>query len=817
MAAYLDAILQDVKFSLRSYRRSPGFTLTALLAISLGIGATTAVFSVTDRILFRALPYRVGEQLVSFGMLAKVVDDGEFLFASDYKDLSEANTPFQSVTSWSGVDDCDITDRNPIRQRCAEVDWSFLPVLGIHPILGHTFSEADVQPGAPRKVILGYGVWRSHFAGDKQIVGKTLLLDGAPARIAGVLPASFELPTLQHADLLTQQIILPAGLRPGATRVLRVIGRLKPGITLESARSQLAPFFDRILSNVPPQFRKEVQFRVRSMRDRQMGTAKLAAWTLLGAVLAVMLISCANVANLLLARAAGRQTEFAIRAAIGISRARLFRQMLTESLLLAVAGGVLGCVVGAALLRMIVSADPNGIPHLADASLDGRVLALSLALSLLAGLLFGLAPAFQRPGAEALGSSRSIAPRSATTFKNILVAAQIAFSTVLLAASGLLVRSLWNLESQPLGMETNRVLTAQLVLPSSRYTKPEERIAFFNQVEQQLGAIPGIRALGLSDSLPPAGWERSRPLYAINVVGRPHHGTGTGGLVDWRYVSPGYFDALRIPILEGRTFKEEDRRPGLTLCLMSRSLAHRLFPGENAVGKHIEIGVNTSTEIVGVVPDVKNTGLSVSDNPEYYILRPHAPDETYINGTGPVAQRTLSIVIRSSIPATTLAALVRQDIARLDPNLPVDIGTMHGRLDEFAAGPRFNALLLLAFAAVGLFLAAVGLYGTIAYLVAQRTQEIGIRMSVGATPSRIAGLMLAHSVKWTLAGAVVGILGSLAATRLLSSLLFRVSAHDPVTLIAAIACLFFVALVATAHPALKAAAVDPMTALRNSN
>ncbi len=448
---HLDALLQDIKFSLRSYRRSPGFTLTALLAISLGIGATSAVFSVTDRILFRALPYRAGQQLVSFGMLAKVVDDGEFLFASDYKDLSDTNTPFQSVTSWSGVDDCDITDRNPIRQRCAEVDWSFLPVLGIHPILGHTFSPADVQPGAPRKVILGYGVWRSHFAGDKQIVGKTLLLDGAPARIAGVLPASFELPTLQHADLLTPQIILPAGWVHGATRVLRVIGRLKPGVTLESARSQLAPFFNGILSNVPPRFRKEVQFRVRSMRDRQMGTAKLAAWTLLGAVLAVMLISCANVANLLLARAAGRQTEFVIRAAIGISRARLFRQMLTESLLLAVSGGVLGCVVGSALLRMIVWADPNGIPHLADASLDGRVLALSLALSLIAGLLFGLAPAFQRPRAEALGISRSIAPRSATIFKNTLVAAQIAFSTVLLAASGLLVRSLWNLETQSLG------------------------------------------------------------------------------------------------------------------------------------------------------------------------------------------------------------------------------------------------------------------------------------------------------------------------------------------------------------------------------
>ena len=411
---HLDDLVQDLKFALRTYRRSPGFTLTALLAISLGIGATSAVFSVTDRILFRELPYHAGDQLISFGMVAKVVDDGEFLFAADYKDLFDASTPFQSVTSWSGMDDCDITDPNPIRQRCAEVDWNFLMVFGIHPLLGNTFSRSDVRPGAPRKVILSYGVWRSHFGSDKQIAGKTLMLDGAPARIAGVLPASFELPTLQHADLLTPQIILPAGWQHGATRVLRVIGRLRDGVTLEAARSQLEPFFNEALSYVPAQFRKEVEFRVRSLRDRQMGSAQLAAWTLLGAVLAVMLISCANVANLLLARAAGRQTELAIRMAIGISRGRLLRQMLTESVLLTVSGGVIGCALGAVLLRLAVCADPNGIPHLASASLDSRVLTMSLALSLFAGVLFGLAPGFQRPRADALGSSRGVAPRAST-------------------------------------------------------------------------------------------------------------------------------------------------------------------------------------------------------------------------------------------------------------------------------------------------------------------------------------------------------------------------------------------------------------------
>ncbi len=820
LLTYFHALAQDLKFDLkfafRTYRRSPGFTFTALLAISLGIGATTAVFSVTDRILFRPLPYHAGRQLVSLGMLAKVVDDGEFLFAADYRDLTASSNAFQSLTSWSGVDECDITDRNPIRQHCATVEQNFLSVLGIHPILGQTFSPADGQPGAPRKVLLSYGLWQSHFAAGKQIIGTTLQLDGAPARIAGVLPQSFELPTLQHADLLTPQVIDPAGFRHGATYVLRVIGRLKDGLTLESARSRLAPFFHHALSYVPAPFRKEVQFRVRSMRDRQMAGAQLAAWTLLAAVLSVLLVACANVANLLLARAAGRQTEFAIRTAIGIARARLLRQLLTESLLLAIAGDVIGCVLAALLLRILSAANPAAIPELASASLDGRILVVSLALSLLAGLSFGVAPAFYQSSAALLGSSRSVAPRSSTLFKNTLVAAQIALSTGLLTAAGLLVRSLWNLETQSLGMQTEQVLTAQLILPTSRYTKPEQRIAFFNQVEQKLSAIPGLRALGLSDSLPPGGWERARPLSSLQIIGHPLHTAGTGGLIDWRYVSPGYFAALRIPVLEGRGFNEADRRPGVNLCILSRSLAQRLFPMQNAIGQHLKLSTSASIEIVGIVANVKNTGLAISDNPEYYILRTHAPDDTYLNNTGPVAQRTLSLVLRAPIAGATLATLVKHTIAELDSTLPVEIQSMPSRLGEMAAAPRFNALLLVAFAAVGLFLAAAGLYGTIAYLVTQRTQEIGIRMSLGATPLEIARLLLARSAQWTLAGAAFGVLASLATTRLLSSLLFRVSAHDPLVLIAAIVSLLFVALLATANPIRRAASIDPMTALRNN-
>ena len=819
---WLENFGRDLRYALRMYRRSPGFTATALLAISLGIGATTAVFSVSDRILFRSLPYREDGALASFGMLAKVVDDGEFLFAADYKDLLEAETPFERIASWSGVRDCDIMDQSPVRQHCAEVDANFLPVLGIAPVLGETFAKVDTQPGAPAKVMIGYGVWQSHFAGDRRIVGKTLTLDGAPARIVGVLPKSFELPTLERADLLVPQIISPAGWSHNATRVLRTIGRLKPGINLQTARLQLTPYFNRILSFVPLQFQKEVQFRVRSVRDRQMGGFQLAAWTLLAAALAVVLLSCTNVANLLLARAAGRQAELAIRRALGISEGRLVCQMLTESLLLAVSGGVIGCVLGFALLRILVAADPAGIPHLADASLDGRVLIVAMLLSFVVGLLFGSAPILLRQRSELLVGASRVAPRASTALKNVLVTVQIALSIVLLTAAGLLVRSLWNLQRQPLGMQSQHVLTAQLVLPSSSYTKPEQRIAFFNQIEQQIGSIPGVQSFGLSDSLPPGGWQRSRPLSSLEVVGHPRQSAGTGGMVNWRYVSPGYFEALRIPVLAGREFAKSDQRPGINLCIVSRSLKPRLFPSQNAVGQHLkfQIGSTASSaayEVVGVVPDVKNTGLAVADNPEYYILRTRTLDETYMSLTGGLAQRLLSIVIRSAIPDTVLTREVKQKIAAVDGTIPIEIKTMYGRLDELVAGPRFNARLLMIFAAVGLFLAAIGLYGTISYLATQRTQEIGIRMSLGATPSGIAWLLFRQAGKWTLAGAAIGILASLGSTRVLSSLLFRVPANDPLALLIAVSCLVAAATLAIANPLRLAAKIDPARTLRNNN
>ncbi len=813
---YFESVLDDLRFAVRSFRRSPGFTLTALLAISLGVGASTAVFSVVDRVLFRPLPYENAGRLVSLGMVAKVVGENEFLFAADYKDLLESRTPFQAMTSWSGVSDCDLTDREPVRQQCVEVESNFLTVFGVKPLLGEGFRKEDGQPNAPSKAILSYGLWKSRFGGDRGIVGQTMQLDGKPERIAGVLPPSFELPTLQHADLLVPQVVLDSGWQHSATRVLWVFGQLRNGTTMKQALPQLAPAFERMRSYVPAPFRKQIQFRARTLRDRQMERATAAAWTSFGAVLAVLLISCANVANLLLARGVGRKAEIAVREALGAGQFRLARQMITESLALATAGGALGCVLATVLLRLAVAEGPGGLPYLSRASLDGRALAFSLISSCITGLVFGVVPALQSRRVDAMSEWRSTASRRSSTLKNMLVAGQIAISTVLLASAGLLARSLWNLETQPLGISTQHVLTGELVLPSGRYKKPEERIAFFNLVEQKLGEMPGLRAFGLSDSLPPGGWERSRPLSVIGVRGQARHQTGTGGLVAWRYVTPGFFTTLRIPVVEGRVFNEEDRRPGETLCMVSRSLARSLFKGQTPLGEHLRFGPDGAwARVVGVAADVKNAGLVGQDNPEYYILRTHAPDETYLHGTGPVAQRTLSFVLRSALPENTLDGLVRRAIAALDPSQPVEIKSMRGRMAELVEQPRFHAVLLISFAAVGLFLAAVGLYGTVAFLVTQRTREIGIRMAVGATPSDIAAVVLKQSAAWTFAGAMAGVLLTLGATRLLSSFLFGVSARDPLTLVTAVAVLLTVALAASANPARRAARVDPATALRN--
>jgi putative ABC transport system permease protein len=804
----LDILAQDLRYAMRGFVRSPTFTVAAILAIALGTGAGTAVFSVVDRILFRSLPYPHDERLVSVGFVAPIIPQ-EFMLGTDYLEWRARQQPFKSFTSWTGISDCDLTGPNAVRLECAQVEANFLPTLGIQPLAGRNFTRDEDRPNAPPVALLSYGLWKSRFGGDRSVVGKTIPLDGRSATIVGILPPQFEMPTLEHADVLVPQALDEAAQqRPNTGRVLYSIARLKPGVTPAQAAAALEPLFQQSLQFVPGPFRKEVKLRVRPLRDRQIHDARTASWILLAAVMAVLLIACANVANLLLARAAARQRELAVRVALGASRVRLVRQALTESLLLAAAGGVAGCLLAAALLRIFVAIAPEGIPRLAQATVDLRVLLVTLAISLVCGIAFGLAsaiPQHAHPRSETLAGWRTVGARQ-DLFRHTLVAAQICASLILATGASLLLRSLWNLQNQPLGMRTASVLTATVTLGQNSYSEPARQLAFFEELERRLHSIPGVTHLALSDSTPLSGTARSTIYSVIDVAGRPRAAEGTGGMVTWRAVTPGYFAALGVPILRGRGFREEDRDPAQNAIILSDALARRLFPGEDPLGKQIQPGRSGPWKtVVGVAGNVKNHALAEADDPEFYAIRKHTPEPF---------GRTATAILSGPIDPAALTRWLRTEVASLDPTVPVNIETLGQRVGKIAQRPRFNAWLLGLFAGMGMLLSAIGLYGVISFLVAQRTAEIGVRMALGATPGRIARLVLGHAARWTLAGAALGVAGSWFAARWLGAMLFHVSARDPWILAAAVAALWVTAMLAAWAPSRRAARVDPIQALR---
>jgi putative ABC transport system permease protein len=803
----IDNVAQEARYAIRGFRRSPLFTLSVIVTVALGVGPNTAVYSVIDRILFRNLPYPHDDRLVSFGMVAPIAPQ-EFMLGYDYLDWREAHTPFASMGAWSGERDCDLTIENPVRLRCANVDAALLPTLGLRPVLGRNFAPQEDERNAPPVALISYALWRSRFAGDPRVIGKPLPLDGQAPTIIGVLPAQFELPTLARADVL-----VPLGLdreeqRTRKTAILLwTVARLKAGLTPAQAGAALQPLFDTALRRgVSPEFWKEIKLRIRPLRDRQIQDARLASWILVAAVLAVLAIACANVSNLLLARSTGRRREFAVRAALGAGRGRRAAQALLESMLAGLAGGALGCLLAAGLLRLFVAIAPEGIPRLSQATVDLRVLLFTLVLSLASGALFGLAPALQSPRAEMLTGSRTLGSRH-HRFRHILVMAQISVSLVLVAGAGLLLRSLWGLQNQPLGMRTEGVVAASVNLGAMSYSNPAGRLAFFERLEQRLRRVPGVREIAICNWPPPLGNQFGPMLYAgLEVPGRPKLAAGTGGTVTTRSVTPGYFGALGIPTLRGRVFNEADRDPNRHAIVLSDALARRLFPGEDPVGKQIRLwGRGPWLTVIGVVGNVKNNGLAGREDAEFYEVRKHAAEDV---------ERSATAFIRTAMDPRLTMREVRREFAALDPTLPVDIATLQQRVSELAAGPRFNALLLGFFAALGLALAAIGVYGLVAFLVIDRTPEIGVRMALGSSPGGIVRLILREAGGWTAAGAAVGTAGALFTNRLLEAMLFGVSWSDPWTLAVAVCVLFGAALAAASIPARNAARVDPLEALR---
>jgi len=808
---WFQTIGQDVRYALRGFRRSPAFTVAAVLTIALGIGASSAVFSVVDRILFRPLPYPDAGRLVSFGMVAPSADKNEFLIAENYVRLRARQTPFTSFTSFGFISPCDLTEQNAARLRCAMVESTFLPTFGIQPMLGRNFAKEEDRPNSPKVALLSYGFWKSRFLGDRETIGRSILVDGRPTAIIGILPPGFELFNLTPFDLLIPEAIDEA--HPGNGRAFRVFARLKPGVSLEQAREAMQPLFEDELRTIPPEFRGEVRMVIRPLRDRQIADVRTASWTLFGAVLVVLLIACGNVANLMLARSASRRRELAIRAAIGASRGRLLRQSVTESLLLAGLGALAGCGLAWVLIRFFVAVAPQGITRLDQAGLDSRVLLFAIALSIASGILFGLAAVVESPPAGTLAEGRAFVS-SRGLLRHVLIAAQIAASLILLSGASLLLRSLWNLEKVPLGMDTDHAVAAHFVLGGAYESETRWR-TFFDNLETRLQRLPGGAAYGITDSVPPFGGTRSSPYFVINVEGRPPYPQGAGGMVGWRYVTPGYFAALRIPIVRGRAFTEQERDAPEMPIILSQTLARRLFPNDDAVGKHVlRTGSGEWHTVVGVAGDVRNNGLGEQAGPEYYVLRKHVPDDTFRNRAPGGGWRAATVIVRSPFQPQAVAALLRSTILELEPAVPVTTETMRERAAQLTVRPRFNALVLGGFAGAGLLLAAIGIYGVIAFLVSQRTREVGVRMALGATPSTVSKLFLRHTAAWTAAGTVAGLAGALAATNMMGTMLFRVNAHDPLSLFAAPAILFVVALAAAWAPSRRAAHIDPVATLR---
>jgi predicted permease len=807
----LDRTLHDARIAIRSFRRSPRFAVSAILTIALAIGAATAVFSVADRSLFRPLPYRDDQHLVSIGIEAPVINSRDWLFAGAYRAWREASRDtFESMSAWRGPNDCDWSGASPERLACAQVESSFLPTLGVAPALGRNFGNDEDRPGGEPVALISYGIWQRRFGGDRSVLDRRIEIDGASMRIVGVLPPTFETPTLNPADVLLPLRLAKQGEQQ---RLVHVVGRLNEGISTDEARNRMEPLFRQVVESAPPDFRKAVPMRLKvvNLRDQQVGGQRAALWLLLGAVFALLTIACSNVAHLLLARSSSRRHEFAVRASLGASGGRLARQAMTESMVLAIAGGALGCMLAYWLLQALQVMAPEGALRMDQAEIDIRALAFAMTAAVLAAMLFGLAPAFERLRTEAFSAAR-VAGRKGNAFRPTLVSLQIAISVVLLTCAGSLFLSLWRLQQARLGLQPESVVRAEFVLPAQRYTTPERQIAFFQALFERLADSPTFASAAISDSLPPGGDPRSRPFVAL-IGGGDSEQQGLQGMVKWRYVTPGYFETLGISFVQGHGFSNDDFRTGRKAVVISESLARRLYGNEDPIGRFIRL--EEPLEVIGVASEVRNAGVARISDPEFYILRSAVPDGVWRNQRPPLGWRQAVAIARANVGEAAAIQALEEAIHDIDPSLALTLGPLDREIARYYARPRFETALFTVFAAAGLLLAGIGVYGLTSFLVAERTRETGIRIAVGAAPEDIVRLMMRGGVLWTAVGVMLGTGATIAVSRLLRTMLYEVQPLEPLVLTVSIATLLAVALLGSWLPSARAARIDPAVALRN--
>jgi putative ABC transport system permease protein len=798
----LDMITQDLAYALRSTLKRPGFALLVVGTLGLGIGANTAMFTIVNSVLIQPLPYERPEDLV---YINGAFDKGNQASISplDFRDYRAANQVFTSLAARVGGGMAVLTGGgDPERVSASVVSANFFSTLGIAPLRGRTFLPDEEQGDGHPVVILAYGLWQRRFAGDPALVGKTITINARPAQVVGIMP-----PVLDRT--IDTQVWQPLEFgTPGYSvrrfHFLRGVGRLKPGITLGQAQASM-DVVAKHLAEVYPE-NATWKLRMRPYREVVIGDAKTALLILFGAVGLVLLIACGNVASLLLARSTSRRGEIAIRTALGASRTRLIRQLLTESLLLAAAAGVVGLALAVALIRGVRLVGEGILPRLAEIGIDRTVLAFAIALSLGTGLVFGLAPALHAARADLVASfsslTRGSAGRRTVRMRDALVAAQVALSLVLLVGAGLLVRSLWQLQRVEPGFEANGVLTAQLLLPGLRYGDSTTQLRFWNELTDRARATPGVIDASITTMLPLAGggdtyyWlDGPRPTSAADT--RTAH---------VNVVADRYFETMRVPMVAGRSFSAPDQAGGPNAMIISESMAKKLFRGQSAVGKRlvVDFGEPFRAEIVGVAGDVHAFGLDVD-----------APDIMYFTYRQTDNRARLNVVLRTKGDPLSLTPTLRGIVGSIDRDLPLaNVRTMQDIVDGSTSRARFGTRLLGGFAATALLLAIVGLYGVLAYAVTQRTRELGIRIALGAQHSQVFGLVVRRGMAIVGTGIVIGLAGAFAATRLVEGLLFQVGRTDPLVFLAVSAVLAAAGLVACLVPARRATRVDPLAALR---
>jgi predicted permease len=799
LMSHLDILHQDLKFTIRTLSRTPGFTVTAIVVGALGIGATTAAFSVTDRVLIRDMPFREPSQLVRLYQ----AEPGYPRFEpspSHYRDWRQMSTSFQDMGAYSNVATNLIVDGEPLRVNSAAITANLFPVLGAAPQLGRLFTESDDTEGAPGTVILGYGLWMEAFGGRAAAIGSTIRLDEQNYQVIGVMPRGFTFPD-RSVRLWTAMRFTPQNFLDRDNHYLYLVARLKPGLTLETARTDMKLVNQRLKQ----QFPKEVDVTVVAFSDLVAPQARLMLMALFGAALCVLLIACTNLASLLLARSLQRSKELAVRTAIGAGRERLVRQLVTESLVLALCGGTLGVTLAYMATPLLAQLAPGTLPMAQTAAIDGRVLMFAAVMTLVTGLAFGVVPAIALDGDRLAGLREGFRATSGRKrLRSSLVLAQVAISVVLLTSCGLLIRAMWRVQETDPGFKAEGVLTARTSLPMTRYGVTAKRGQFYEQVMTEIRSLPGVKSAAFSSFLPLV---MRGGIWDVKVPGSTE--MGKEDKVSVRFVTPNYFQTLGIPIRTGRDFNAFDTRDSPASILVSESFAQKYWPGEQVLGRVVNVTFEDRV-IIGVVGDVKVRGLERVAEPQVYLGHLQVEDG-FVPFYAPK-----DLAIRVSGDPLNIATSVREIVRRVDPLVPIsDLRTMETIVDAETSSRSVQLAILEAFAVIATMLAGVGLHGLIAFTVSNSLREIGVRMVLGASRRSILKLVMRGGVKVAVGGALLGVILAYAAGQAMAALLAGLSPADPKTFLVVSLAIAVMTLVGSLLPALRAIRVNPVAVMRS--